>query len=94
MFYDSCDEAGILIYHDYMYGRPWNGGNSGDPADTPSQLAEIQHQTRRLATHPSIAVWDSSNESGGQGLYATFIMANAVIEDPSRPPWPACPSTG
>ena len=43
---------------------------------------------------PSIAVWDSCNECGGQGIYASFVMATVIDEDPSRPPWPSCPSAG
>lgn len=32
------------------------------PAATPTQSAEILYQLRRLAEHPSIAVWDGCNE--------------------------------
>jgi beta-mannosidase len=51
VFYDTCDELGIIIYHDMMYAQE---GHS--PADTPTQDAELRHQVRRLSHHPSIIV--------------------------------------
>ncbi len=52
-WYDACDEFGILIYHDAMFAQ----GNHA-PAATPMQTAELLYQVRRLAEHPSVAVWD------------------------------------
>lgn len=51
VFYDTCDELGILIYHDMMYAQ---GGHSPNTTDT--QDAEIRHNVRRLSSHPSIVV--------------------------------------
>ena len=88
-FYDAADSAGLLLYHDMMYAQQGHA-----PAVSAMQDAEIRHQVRRLSSHPSLAVWDSCNECGGSGIYASFVMAAIVAEDSSRPPWPACPSKG
>ena len=84
-----CDELGVLIYHDLAYAK-WIGA----PDDTPLQRAELLYSLRRLAHHPSIALWDACSECGGHGGYASFLMTVTAAEDPSRPPWPACPSLG
>ena len=62
-WYDACDELGILIYHDAMFAQ----GNHA-PAVTPMQTAELQYQVRRLAEHPSVAIWDGCNECNGHGI--------------------------
>lgn len=58
------------------------------------QTEEILYQTRRLAHHPSVALWDGCNECNGHGIYASFVMTTVAQEDPSRPPWPSCPANG
>ena len=98
VFYDACDERGVLLYHDLQFAR----GNL--PADMPaaataSILAEVSHQVRRLSPHPAVVLYDSNNEdvvepSGPTALYATLIMAAVAAEDPSRILWPNSPSTG
>lgn len=34
------------------------------------------------------------SECNGHGIYADFVMTTIAAEDPSRPPWPSCPSHG
>eukprot|EP01088_Endostelium_zonatum_P001319 TRINITY_DN11638_c0_g1_i1.p1 TRINITY_DN11638_c0_g1~~TRINITY_DN11638_c0_g1_i1.p1 ORF type:complete len:932 (+),score=184.72 TRINITY_DN11638_c0_g1_i1:367-2796(+) len=88
-FYDACDEAGLLLYHDMMYAQ---GGHS--PTANSIQRAEIIHQVRRLSHHASIAIWDGCNECGGQGVYSSFVVTTVASVDQSRPVWPSCPSSG
>ena len=52
VWYDACDEMGVLIYHDAMFAQ----GNHA-PSVTPTQTDEILYQVRRLSHHPSVAVW-------------------------------------
>ncbi|HLN53646.1 MAG TPA: glycoside hydrolase family 2 protein [Lentimicrobium sp.] len=68
IFYDYCDENGIMIWHDFMFA-------SGPYLATESYLknveAEIKNVVVRLRHHPSIALWCGNNESeinmvGGQ----------------------------
>ena len=69
------------------------------PKATPTQAAELRHAIRRLAAHPSIALYDGCNEcqvvmGSPTGIYATFVMTIVAQEDASRAVWPSCPSIG
>lgn len=94
VWYDACDELGIVIYHDMQYAQD---GHS--PQSTPNQEAELRHQIRRLSHHPSIVVWDGCNEcqvkmNTGTAIYATFVLTVVAEEDQSRALWPSCPAKG
>lgn len=89
VFYDTCDQLGLLLYHDLQYSQA-----QPNPVASPMQDAELRYQVRRLAPHASMAVWDGCNECGGHGIYASFLMTVVAQEDPSHPPWPASPSPG
>lgn len=58
-FYDLCDELGLLVWQDMMFSC------SLYPADE-AFLAEIdreiEHQVRRIASHPCVALWCGDNE--------------------------------
>lgn len=98
VLYDSCDQLGILLYHDLQFAR----GNFPQPlpdAATQSILAEVSHQIRRLAHHPAVILYDSNNEdvvepSGPTAIYSTLIMTAVANEDASRIVWPNSPSAG
>lgn len=92
--YDTADELGLMMYHDMMYGQPWFGGNSGVPTQNAMQDAEMRYQLRRLSHHPSIMLWDACNECSSKALWFSFVVPTIADEEPSRPLWPACPSTG
>jgi beta-mannosidase len=61
IFYEKCDEYGILIWHDFMFSC----------AKYPDHLAwfreeverEIDYQTRRLRNHCAMALWCGNNEN-------------------------------
>jgi len=58
-FYDICDELGIMVWQEFMFG--------GDmiPGDAPFQenvRQEAIDQIKRLRDHPSIVVWCGNNE--------------------------------
>lgn len=61
-FYDLCDELGILIWQDCMFScalypsSPDFLGLVGE---------EMRHQVKRLADHPSLALWCGNNEALG-----------------------------
>ena len=68
VFYEFCDENGLLIWHDFMFA-------SGPYLATEPYLenvkAEIKNVVLRRRHHPSIALWCGNNESehnmaGGQ----------------------------
>ncbi|MEQ8701487.1 MAG: glycoside hydrolase family 2 protein [Bauldia litoralis] len=58
-FYDACDELGLLVWQDLMF-------SCSQYPSTPDFLAEVdrevRYQVRRLASHPSIALWCGDNE--------------------------------
>ncbi len=76
-FYAACDEMGVLIYHDLMFGTPWFGGNGSQPVPTPTQTAEIVHAVRRIASHPAIVIWDGGNENLGRWDSTTTVLPHA-----------------
>jgi beta-mannosidase len=57
---DACDEAGIMLWHDFLFAC------SGYPADDPAFALEVRkearHAVRSLAHHPCIVVWSGNNE--------------------------------
>jgi beta-mannosidase len=58
-FYDICDELGIMVWQEFMFG--------GDvvPGDVPYQenvREEATQQIKRLRDHPSIVIWCGNNE--------------------------------
>lgn len=76
-------------------------GNEGAhaPWATVSQAAELRHQMRRLAHHPSIVLWDGCNEctptpNTTSIVYVNFTMTIISQEDQSRAVWPSSPGAG
>ena len=93
-FYNACDANGLLVYHDMQYAQQ---GHS--PMKTKVQENELRHNIRRLASHPSIVMWDGCNEchvvlNTSTGIYATFVMTVVAEEDGTRGLWPSCPASG
>lgn len=70
------------------------GDGHNAPQPNALQDAELRHAIRRLAHHPSIALWNSCNECYGGGTYDSFVATTIASEDVSRPVWPASPSFG
>ncbi len=59
-FYDTCDELGIMIWQDFMFGNDWQPGTY---AFKQNVEAEAEFQLRRLREHPSIILWSGNNET-------------------------------
>ena len=98
-FYDACDEMGLMVIHDLMYGTPWFGGNGSIPVDTPLQRAEVAHNVRRLHAHPSIVMWTGGNEFRGTPQYADAVQhfigpSIANVTGATVVVWPYSPSGG
>ncbi len=59
-FYDMCDELGIMIWQDFMFGNDWQPGTY----DWKLNVAkEAEQQLERLRNHPSIVIWCGNNET-------------------------------
>ncbi len=59
-FYEICDELGIMVWQDFMFGNDWQPGTY---AFKQNIEAEAEDQVRRLRNHPSIVVWCGNNET-------------------------------
>ncbi|UCF99688.1 MAG: glycoside hydrolase family 2 protein [Spirochaetaceae bacterium] len=110
VFYRLCDEMGLLIWQDFMFGC------STYPATRwflEEVEREVRHQVKRLMDHPCLALWCGNNENLGALKWypeskahpARYlvdydrlnegVVGRIVRElDPSRPWWPSSPSAG
>ena len=64
-FFNICDSLGILVWQDFMYAGtmyPY------DEAFLENARIEAEEQVRRLASHPSLALWCGGNEIS-EGYY-------------------------
>jgi beta-mannosidase len=59
-FYDLCDELGLMVFHDLMFGNNWQPGTYEFKQDIQH---EAEYQMTRLRNHPSIVLWDGNNET-------------------------------
>jgi beta-mannosidase len=104
VFYDLCDELGLLVWQDFMMACALY-------PDTPDFVGELEsearYQVRRLADHPCIALWcgDNENQEGvahwwssapnKQAIYRKLMLAlkrTVEAEDPTRRFWLSSPS--
>ncbi|MGA3089755.1 MAG: glycoside hydrolase family 2 protein [Terriglobales bacterium] len=58
-FYDICDELGIMVWQEFMFGGDMI---PGDVAFQENVRAEAIDQIKRLRDHPSIVIWCGNNE--------------------------------
>jgi beta-mannosidase len=59
LFYDLCDEKGILVWQDFMFACALF---PGDSAFFNNVAAEVSDQVIRLRNHPCLALWCGNNE--------------------------------
>lgn len=98
IFYEICDENGIMVWQDFMFAC------SDVPDDQPLfhelVIPEIEYQVKRLRNHPSIVYWCGGNEkTGSSGLKVSYgeRMLHYIIRgicgdlDPTRPYGAASP---
>jgi beta-mannosidase len=57
--YDACDEMGILVWQDFMFGC---GNYPAWPEMRQSIKREAEENVRLLRHHPSIVIWAGNNE--------------------------------
>jgi beta-mannosidase len=58
-FYDICDELGIMVWQDFMFGGAMV---PGDLAFQENVRQEALEQVKRLRDHPSISLFNGNNE--------------------------------
>ncbi|WP_058302671.1 glycoside hydrolase family 2 protein [Gorillibacterium timonense] len=59
IFYELCDESGLLVWQDFMFACSMY---PGDEAFLLSVRAEAEDNLKRLRNHPSLALWCGNNE--------------------------------
>lgn len=110
VFYETCDELGIMIWQDFMFAcleypdhLPWFRKLANE---------EIRRIVRKLRYHPSIVLWCGNNENNwgfeewgnmtrkvdgynlGNRLYLIDFPKICSEEDPSREYWVSSPYGG
>jgi beta-mannosidase len=93
-FYEACDRAGILLWHDFMFAcAPCPEDNQ--PFMT-AVRAEITSAILLYRHHPSIALWSGNNECYGDSwkLFQQVVPDLCRELDPRRPYWPTSPAGG
>ena len=60
VFYNLCDEKGILVWQDFMFACAMY---PGDEEFTNNVAQEAVENVKRLRNHPSIALWCGNNEN-------------------------------
>ncbi|MFC4452874.1 beta-mannosidase [Deinococcus sonorensis] len=110
VFYDLCDELGLLVWQDFMFAC---GLYPAHPEFLTSVRAEAVAAVTRLRHHPSLAIWAGNNEDyaiaesvgvAGPGIAPEAFPARAIYEgvlpevcaqlDPQRLYWPGSPWGG
>jgi beta-mannosidase len=59
LFYDLCDEYGILVWQDFMFACAMYPGDSAFLANVKEEAAGV---VKRLRNHPCLALWCGNNE--------------------------------
>ncbi|UCH35101.1 MAG: hypothetical protein JSV65_01745 [Armatimonadota bacterium] len=57
---EACDEAGVLLWHDFVFACSKYPGD--DPEFAAEVRREVTHVVRELAHHPALVVWCGNNE--------------------------------
>lgn len=106
IFYDLCDELGLLVWQDFMFAC----GAYPDYEGFKENVAqEIEYVVKRLRHHPCLAVWCGNNENEwiwyqrtgtsyadmpGLSLFHELIPEVCQRLDAERPYWPSSPFGG
>lgn len=59
-FYNLCDELGLMVWQDFMFGNEWQPGTYDFKLRVEK---EVRYQVARLRNHPSIVLWSGNNET-------------------------------
>lgn len=105
LFYQMCDEKGLLIWQDFMFAC----------AEYPEEewfwdlvKKEAEETVKRTRNHPSIVIWCGNNENHwflkagrfkkkkfyGETIYHRILPDICSRLDPTRPYWPSSPYGG
>lgn len=103
LFYDLCDELGLLVWQDFMFAC---AAYPNDPPFENEVIEEVTETIQHLQHHPCLALWCGNNENEwlaymegfsnlsempGYRLYHRVIPDCINRLDPFRPYWPGSP---
>lgn len=106
IFYQLCDELGLLVWQDFMFAC---GAYPQYPGFLENVREEARQNINRLQFHPSLALWCGNNENEwiwyqeqgkpwrempGYPIYHQLIPEILKELDPLRPYWPSSPFGG
>ena len=81
-FYDICDELGLMVWQEFMFGGDMV---PGDLAFQDNAREEATQQVKRLRDHPSIVLWCGNNEiEAGWQVWADRLAFKESITPPER----------
>ncbi|MDO4739358.1 MAG: glycoside hydrolase family 2 protein, partial [Eubacteriales bacterium] len=107
-FYDACDELGLIVWQDFMFGCAMYDCT---PEFEENIRAEFADNIRRLRHHASLGLWCGNNEmelavvekwyqyppkqyADYIKMYEYIIPQELAEHDPDTFYWPASPSSG
>jgi beta-mannosidase len=104
IFYNLCDQLGLMVWQDFMYAC---GEYPEHPGFLRQAKEEAQSVVRRLRNHPSIALWCGNNECEwlyctdhpgagpddmcGAKIFRDILADVCSAEDGTRPYWRSSP---
>jgi beta-mannosidase len=108
IFYDLCDELGLLVWQDFMFAC---SQYPGDKKFIENVRDEAVENIRRLRHRPSLALWCGNNEMESgmaewwgkplassrrayEDLFHRLLPACVAGGDPDTAYWPSSPSSG
>jgi beta-mannosidase len=81
-FYELCDELGIMVWQDFMFGNPWQPGTY---AFKQNVAHEVKDQLKRLRNYNSIVLWYGNDEQestfGNDRTHVTPETKIKMLED-------------
>jgi beta-mannosidase len=93
-FYDQCDELGLLVWQEFPFACMFLGAYPRDRAYLERVEAECSAITRRLSSHPCLALWCGGNEFSRQRNRPLLDTLATLVRryDPTTPFIPTSPS--
>lgn len=82
LFYDLCDEAGIMVMQDFMFSC--SDVPDEDAAFLENVKKEAAYQLRRLRGHPCVTVWCGGNERCGGHTFLFKVLLRGLVGDAVR----------
>lgn len=77
IFYDICDESGIMVWQDMMLACAEIAEDK--PEWVENMLNEVEYQVKRLRNHPALVYWCGGNEK--TGCYGLCITKGEFFTD-------------